>query len=396
VRQRPPEVAEQVYSLRDIEDEPYAICRWLRATKFDVDAILQRLEENKDAWTHAKEKDFFPNPNEAIGAPFSVFLTQYPFLSIGRAKNGCPVNYFQCGKIRPEGILCLTTLKHMESFFWYQFVHKFKVALRNAQAANPNVVRAEGVNVLDLAHLSTSALTSETFDVIKIASKISDFFPETLHCMIILNAPSFFSMTWGVIKKLMDPRTAARIQVFSSPKKGLARLRELVDESEIPADYGGNGPSVQKVLLREASKSSTLGNRLQKQESELLHIKRRNGKVHHTFQLAANQSMEVRIYTRSVSSAKFTVSIARTGTEKEVLKQVLIRGMLGTDPGTTTDSTESNVSLDPMVIPKEKLICAKIQGPGVVHMDGVDQDDVNHSKWKDQSRGYFLVVGNFF
>ena len=173
-----PAVSEQVYSFRDIEEEPYTICRWLRATKFHADEILKRLEENQPLFEQARAENFYPNVSETLGVPFSVFLSQYPFLPVGRAKNKCPVNYFLAGQINPEGILSLTTQEKLQGYFWWSFMSKFKQEIRNAQSEDPDFVRAEGVNVLDLQGLSASALSSETVDVIKLASKISDFFPE--------------------------------------------------------------------------------------------------------------------------------------------------------------------------------------------------------------------------
>ena len=212
-----PRVSEQVYSFRDVEDEPYTICRWLRATKFDAEAILKRLDENQAMFEAAKQHNFFPGAyiyvssstfvavsllldwsitnahsflscrvlllwctdvTKAIGAPFSVYLSQYPLLPIGRGKNGCPVNYFQAGKLNPEGIFTLTTLPKVQGYFWWTFMWKMKEEIINSQNLDPDFVRVEGINVVDLNGLSAAALTSEAMEVIKIASKISDFFPE--------------------------------------------------------------------------------------------------------------------------------------------------------------------------------------------------------------------------
>ena len=161
-----------------MEEEPYTICRWLRATKFDAEKILQRLEDNKGMWAIAKANQFYPDVSEAIGAPFSVFLSQYPFLAIGRAKNGCPVNYFQAGRIQPEGILCLATVENTIGYFWHSFMYDFKDEIRKSKAENPNFVRCEGINIIDLKELSASKMSSDTMDMIKLASKIADFFPE--------------------------------------------------------------------------------------------------------------------------------------------------------------------------------------------------------------------------
>jgi hypothetical protein len=175
----PRRVSEQIYSYRDIEEQPYTICRWLRATKFDAAAILKRCEENQPLFDEAKEHNFYgPDLEEHLGCPFSVFLSQYPFLSIGCGKNGAPVNYFSVGKINPEGLMCLVTINQLKSYFWFSFMHSFKDRMRATQAKNPEFCRCEGINVLDLGGLNASALTSETMEVIKISSKISDFFPE--------------------------------------------------------------------------------------------------------------------------------------------------------------------------------------------------------------------------
>ena len=71
---------------------------------------------------------------------------------------------------------------------------------------------------------------------------------QTMHCMIILNAPGFFSVFWGILKQIIDPRTAKRIQVYSNKKKAFARLAELIDDSNIPSNYGGSGSSLEKCM----------------------------------------------------------------------------------------------------------------------------------------------------
>lgn len=57
-------------------------------------------------------------------------------------------------------------------------MHKYKSEIRAVQDSDPDFVRIEGIMVMDLQGLSSSALSAETMEVIKIASKISDYFPE--------------------------------------------------------------------------------------------------------------------------------------------------------------------------------------------------------------------------
>lgn len=72
----------------------------------------------------------------------------------------------------------MTTIERLQSYFWYSFMWKFKHEIRSAQEQDPDFVRVEGINIIDLNGLSASAMTGETMEVIKLASKISDFFPE--------------------------------------------------------------------------------------------------------------------------------------------------------------------------------------------------------------------------
>ena len=76
-----------------------------------------------------------------LKAPMAAFLSQYPFVTSGRAKNGCPVNYFGAGKVNAEGILSLTSMEGFEAFLWHQFYYIFQNNIRQAQKLDPNIVR---------------------------------------------------------------------------------------------------------------------------------------------------------------------------------------------------------------------------------------------------------------
>ncbi|OEU19489.1 CRAL/TRIO domain-containing protein, partial [Fragilariopsis cylindrus CCMP1102] len=219
------------------------ICRWLRATKFNSEEILQRLQDNQYMFDEAKEYQFYgPDISKHMNnCPLSVFQSQYPFHPLGRGYNGCPIAYFLAGRINPEGILCLCSIDQLKHYFWYSFMYQMKIQMKESQKKNIDFCKCEGINVIDLKGLSISSLTHETMDVIKLSSKISDFFPETLHCMLIINAPSFFSFAWKIIKKLIDPRTASRIQLFSSSNEKASQqaLEKLIcKQTQLPKDYG--------------------------------------------------------------------------------------------------------------------------------------------------------------
>lgn len=179
LKQRP-DLAEIVYSLRSVEEAPYALCRFLRATKFQVDNLLQRLDSLKQDFHYAKTEHFYPDLAQIMDpTPLYAFLTCYPFLTSGRAKNGCPVNYFAVGKIQAQALYSMVPRSAFEAFMWHQSVHAFSRNVQQSMDENPNFVRMESVTVLDLAGLTyASASSSEATDAIQLASHIGDCFPE--------------------------------------------------------------------------------------------------------------------------------------------------------------------------------------------------------------------------
>jgi hypothetical protein len=188
--------------------------------------------------------------------------------------------------------------------------------------------------------------------------------------MLVLNAPKFFSMSWVIIRKLIDPRTAQRIQVFSSGDKGLRALHKMVDESQIPVDYGGTNKSIKQSFTEESADPTLL-----RQEIELVHAKKKNiGTTNQTWELQKGEYMTIRVYTRSVSSAAITVRV-----NGAIFKTVQAQSIC-------EEETE-----DP--IAHSTLAVSKLIGPGEVTVEARDLDNaqkMHHGK----SRGYFLIVGD--
>eukprot|EP00538_Stauroneis_constricta_P011372 CAMPEP_0119570826 /NCGR_PEP_ID=MMETSP1352-20130426/43813_1 /TAXON_ID=265584 /ORGANISM="Stauroneis constricta, Strain CCMP1120" /LENGTH=675 /DNA_ID=CAMNT_0007620503 /DNA_START=586 /DNA_END=2613 /DNA_ORIENTATION=- len=401
-------LADMVYLLRDIEDEPFALCRFLRSTKFNADETLQRLKKSSDAWQKANKHNFYPRLPDALGCPGSLFLTQYPITSLGYAKNGCPVTYLQAGKIRPEGLLSLVTLENAKNFFWHQSTHAFRKAIKASKEVNPDLYRMESIVVIDLKGVTASDLSSPALtDCVKLSTSVADCFPETLHCMVVVNAPSIFSLTWSVMRRLIDPRTAQRIQVFSSSTKAFQRLHELIDLEQLPTDFAGtnmslddkfasiddnddnsdtNGEVVNSAsALRKKDDDNNSTQLKSKQQSpirrevNLLYLKRR-GTAKHTIKWNSSKSKlkSIRIHTRSTSSAKFRIETANG--KNVICEDVVVRGKEegGTvicNGGTELPLRDNDASTELVVI-------------------GTDQNDATNTN-KDTTKGYFLVEVQF-
>eukprot|EP00525_Craspedostauros_australis_P008414 CAMPEP_0198127526 /NCGR_PEP_ID=MMETSP1442-20131203/47344_1 /TAXON_ID= /ORGANISM="Craspedostauros australis, Strain CCMP3328" /LENGTH=408 /DNA_ID=CAMNT_0043787509 /DNA_START=159 /DNA_END=1385 /DNA_ORIENTATION=+ len=399
-----------VYMFSEIEEEPFALCRFLRANKFVAADTLQRLRGESSSWEKARANDMYPQVEIALDCPKSLFLSQYPVKYIGQAKNGCPVSYLRAGRIQPEGLLCVTTIEKASNFFWHQSYHAFIHAMKRSQKIHPNVCRMEVVVVLDLDGISASTLASpDAMECVKLAGSVGDSFPETLHCLIVLNAPSYFSVSWRIIKRLIDPRTAQRIQVFSSQTKAFQRLHELIDLEHLPSDYAGLNTSLDdafgdcdddadpaKEIVGESNVDGTdtkisvnntnttideltpLNTRTQKQriDTQLLSLKRQKT-VKHIVKCKTGETLRsIRIHTRSSSSAKFH---ARTKSGTLLCDSVKVRGAQHNDGSTMTCSGGIELPLDTTAIATAEI-----------EVVGEDQNDTP-ARFRDASRGWFLV-----
>lgn len=132
---------EMVYCYRDIEQEPYALCRYLRFCNFNVPRVFKYMDEHVEKWEIAKANDFYPTIWEAVGAPVNVLLTQFPSVYSGYSRDGYPVCYFNSGSVNVEGIECICDTATLPNFIWYTMMHDVKDIFAKVQAIHPEFNR---------------------------------------------------------------------------------------------------------------------------------------------------------------------------------------------------------------------------------------------------------------
>ena len=77
------------------------------------------------------------------------------------------------------------------------------------------------------------------YGMLKLASSVgSDYYPEIMGNMFVINAPFFFSGVWSVVKSFIDEKTRKKIKIMSSGHEKV--LLELVDANTLPKFLGGN------------------------------------------------------------------------------------------------------------------------------------------------------------
>ena len=117
---------EMVYYYSDLEPESYALCRYLRLYNFNVKKVIHHMDHHAARWKEAGTHDFYPNMFEAVGAPLSVLLTQFPSLYYGLSKKGYPCCYFNAGALSVEGVECVTEPDNLANVIWHNMMHDMK------------------------------------------------------------------------------------------------------------------------------------------------------------------------------------------------------------------------------------------------------------------------------
>lgn len=183
--------------------------------------------------------------------------------------------------------------------------------------------------------------------------------------MLIMNAPYFFSFFWRIIKTMLDPRTACKIEIISSEKDAIAWMNERIDKSELLADFGGDGESMEDAI----GKQNIHGNNAKRQVAKLFSITQKDNEEV-KFALAADERVDsFKAYSRSAVGAQFE----------------LWKGGEKIADATMEGSTKMGSEGTP--IPFSASLFTDVKGPG---------DFCIKSKGKADQPGHFVVAGEVF
>ncbi|GBG31481.1 Phosphatidylinositol/phosphatidylcholine transfer protein SFH2 [Hondaea fermentalgiana] len=158
-----------------------------------------------------------------------------------RSENASNIWYEQTGSVDLTALHCLTT---NEKFTKYHVC--LMEELQDKYAESTELFQRtinKTLSILDLRGLTMAKLNSDTLNFVKCVAEVdSNNYPETMGKMLIINAPAIFQVTWKMIKGFLDPRTVSKIEIFGDEKSWKARLAELVEQDQLPAELGGTGP----------------------------------------------------------------------------------------------------------------------------------------------------------
>jgi hypothetical protein len=365
VLKRDGDFRDTVYCFGEEEGEVWALGRWLRARKFVYDDVIAMVQEATETRKEAKAKDFYPDPVEALHVDTSLYFAQYPQLYSGVAKNGAPLFISKPGILNVDGVECITTLDGILKFHWYVMMHDFANRLRDQKKNNPGFKRFECVCILDLSQLTASKLTRRALAIIKEQAAVDAIcFPETMCKMFIVNAPTFFTATWRLIRGWLDARTAGKIDVISSRATMEKKLLDFVDADQLPSDYGGKGQDTNVTLTQSMAGAA------RRLVTNVMYLRGHGSEV---CLIHANEEAEIEVFTNSSAGAKFSVTDADA--KSHIVDNVLVQHV-----GSGVESEQ----------PSRKVITSqRITGPANVKVKA----DSNAGRFSTQN---FLIVFSIY
>ncbi|KAI9480813.1 MAG: CRAL-TRIO domain-containing protein [Benjaminiella poitrasii] len=93
--------------------------------------------------------------------------------------------------------------------------------------------------IFDCTHMSLWQFHMSALNHLKaIAEIVQHYYPETLHRLFIINAPSAFVVMFKVVKPWLNPRTLEKIHVLGSDFQSV--LLNYIDADNLPSFLGGN------------------------------------------------------------------------------------------------------------------------------------------------------------
>ncbi|KAF8158514.1 CRAL-TRIO domain-containing protein [Crassisporium funariophilum] len=217
------------------------LLRFLRARKFDPVAAQKQYAEHI-AWRkeHNVEEIFRNTTAEDLRASSRY----YPQWTGRRDKLGHPLFVYRLAaldNIQQEWNALSAETRFNRVIAGNESMTRFLFPLLShlPHSSSPTPI-SSSMSIIDLEGASFS-LMWKLRTILGEASKLSTAnYPETIHGMAVVNAPSYFPTIWTWLKGWFDEGTRLKIHVLGNDPGGT--LRDLIDPHDLPAVYGGELP----------------------------------------------------------------------------------------------------------------------------------------------------------
>ncbi|GMH54490.1 hypothetical protein TrST_g2222 [Triparma strigata] len=235
----PPVPSRFIEGLKDQGGLPEATRRW-KATaewrkKFSIDTLLTKplpeftaIKESYPLYYHGLTKPVFPDGKGGF----------YSHLIYIERPGKCDME-----KLSAIGLPSLCQFMR----FLTEWVYTYLAPMEHSKI----------FNIVDVEDFKLTELKGDRLDFFKFVTGLSqDHYPERASVIAVVNAPSWFTMLFRLIKPMINENTQKKIRVMSS-KDTYNGLLEFLDDDRIPVEYGGScsykDSNGEKISCREGT-----------------------------------------------------------------------------------------------------------------------------------------------
>ncbi|GMN32767.1 hypothetical protein TIFTF001_003839 [Ficus carica] len=213
----------------------HTLLRFLRMRDFDVakakEMFLNYLEWREDYRVDTIPREFRFEERERV-------KKCYPHGYHGVDRFGRPLYIERIGMVNLNELLKVTSV---ERFVKYHVSEQEKtlnlrypacsIAAKKHVASTTSILDVQGVGLANFSRPARAIF-------MEIQKIDSNYYPETLHRLFIVNAGSGFRMLWKALKAFLDARTLNKIHVLGY--NYINDLLEVIDPSNLPTFLNGN------------------------------------------------------------------------------------------------------------------------------------------------------------
>ncbi|KAJ6704115.1 PHOSPHATIDYLINOSITOL/PHOSPHATIDYLCHOLINE TRANSFER PROTEIN SFH11 [Salix viminalis] len=221
--------------LMERQTDYHTLLRFLRMRDFDIskakDTFVKYLKWREEYGVDTILKEFkFEEYGEVKKC--------YPHGYHGVDRNGRPIYIERVGMVDLNSLVQATTV---DRFVRYHVSEQEKTLNFRFPACSIAAKRhiASITSILDVKGVGMSNFSKTARCLFVEIQKIdSNYYPEILNRLFIINAGNGFKMLWKALMAFLDARTLAKIHVLGYDY--LSKLLEVIDQSNLPSFLGGN------------------------------------------------------------------------------------------------------------------------------------------------------------
>ncbi|KAJ9173392.1 hypothetical protein P3X46_016533 [Hevea brasiliensis] len=213
----------------------HTLLRFLRMRDFDL-SKAKEMFANYLKWREDYKVDAIPKAFKFEA--YAEVKKCYPHGYHGVDRYGRPIYIERIGMVDLNILLQATTI---ENFVRYHVSEQEKTLNLRLPACSIAAKRhiASTTSILDVKGVGMSNFSKPARCLFMEIQKIdSNYYPETLNQLFIVNAGSGFRMLWKALRAFLDASTLAKIQVLGYNYQN--NLLEAIDASNLPSFLGGN------------------------------------------------------------------------------------------------------------------------------------------------------------